>query len=70
MILLTIYACEIYSFSNTFINLIYRGIISIIIPLLYYLFVFFRTNELKYIFIVAINLFNKVLGRYKSKITV
>ncbi|MFC3884784.1 lipopolysaccharide biosynthesis protein [Bacillus songklensis] len=62
--LITSFICSFISY-NGILNLILRGMFSLVIPNLIYISIFYKTDEFKYLFGIVKNIMGTLLGRFK-----
>lgn len=65
---LTTFTCNRLFIFEGFTSLIFKGLICVTIPNILYLIVFFKSNELRYLFNIFKPIFNSVTRRLKLKI--
>ena len=58
--LVTTYICNAFVIGNSFISLVVRGIICLIVPNIFYVLIFYRNKEFQYIKSVLINMKTKI----------
>ena len=60
---ITTLSCNIVQVNNLFLSLIIKGIICVIIPNCLYLILFFKSEEMKYLFIIIKPMINKIKNK-------